>query len=659
MTTRGRGDAGTRGSEKRSTLNVQLSAFNWRLGLAILSLVCCLWSAVSADWKSDERMIASVTLPRGEITLSDLCAEMGAQTSSEFYVDRRHGDDKIAWEADETKLKTAMAVIESTTGLQWRMVGDMFFLSRDADGVAITHWNERYAEAKKAALAGVARKQVKAWVNRTMPFPAKFDLAWELTPLQREQLAYQQSLLLFTMTPPQLNWLTSFLKKKGFAAEEGRTIVDQLATTLPEIPVKSNAAMLIHGPSGDFLVEMPLAGDTPEEAPTPRPAKIEPEPAEQQEAKRIGFQQDDFRGLWITEPDTRSLRTLLAKARMKGFSALFFPAFESGHALYGSASFAQYKKGSDPLKEACKIASDLGIGVHAVIESTLWGDADHPAPEAAANRLLQDANLLGRTYGDEERWQAAELKALSEGNGGSSDEEKKVYLCPASSQLPRLLKTAAQEIAAAYPVAGLCLDGVDYAHSKPFVLAGENLAPPFGYTLEVRREMIRINQIDPIDVDPQSVRTEGDAEALALWDKFRRGRLTGLVNEVASAFKTQLPDAKFSARLDMTSDAGSPVHWSKVFGLDALIPSMGIKKLSGADTFTCSKEDEDAVASLHRAVLKNAAVLPAVVGLDSDVLVDQVSALGDAVKAVRGNGLQGFILQGDSKTLSSALDMLE
>jgi len=52
-------------------------------------------------------------------------------------------------------------------------------------------------------------------------------------------------------------------------------------------------------------------------------------------------------------------------------------------------------------------------------------------------------------------------------------------------------------------------------------------------------------------------------------------------------------------------------------------------------------------------------VLPAVTGLDSDSLVDQVSALGGAVKAVGDNGLKGFILEGDAKTLSMALDLIE
>ena len=648
------------GRLQRSTFNVQLPTFKWRVGLALLSLVCCLQSVVySADWKSDERMIASVTLPRGEITLKDLCQEMGAQTSSEFYVDRRHADDKIAWQAGETVLKTAMAAIESTTGLQWRMVGDMFFLSRDANGVAVTNWNARYAEAKKAALAGVARKQVKEWVHRTMPFPARVDSAWELTPLQREQLAYQQSLLIFTMTPPQLNWLNSALRKKNFATEEGESIIQQLQATAPEMSVRSNAGMLVHGPSGDFLVEMALTGDKPDETPAPKPVKVEPQTPDGQDGKTANFKQEDFRGLWLTEPNIQALPTMLAKARIKGFSALFFPAFISGHAAYKSAGFPAYKQGSDQLKEAIGIASEMGFGVHAVIDGTLWGDDQHPAPQEATNRVLQDCNLLGRTYGEEEKWQRTELKALSEGNGSSTDEEKKVYLCPASSQLPRLLRSVAQEIAANYSVAGLCLDGADYAHSRPFVLAGENLAPPFGYTLEVRRDVIRVHQIDPVDVDPQSVRTEGDAEALALWDKFRRGKLTGLVNEVATAFKTRLPDALFSATLDMTSDAASPAHWSKIFGLDMLIPSMAIKRPAGADEYAYSKDDESAVASLHRAVLQSAAVLPAVTGLDSDSLVDQVSALGDAVKAVGDNGLKGFILEGDAKTLSSALDVIE
>jgi len=636
-------------------------------GLFILLAAVC----ADADWAADERMAALVSLPQKTATLEDVCAQLRREAPAEFYVDRRHADTKIALHIGEVNLKTAMAVIEAVSGLEWRMVGDLFFLSVDARGAAVTRWHERYAEARKAHLAGIAERRAKEWLNYAMPFPPRFDPPWMLTPLQSEQLAYQQSLLLFTMTPPQFDWLDAALTEREYPAAEGRTIIDRLAEESPEIPLKINVAMAIHAPSGEFLIEMPLSRlsqDTSHEEMRPKPAKVEPPPSDstKEEPKKTNLK-DEMKGLWVTGGDFRELPGLLKKAKARGIDNLFLPVLECGHTIYPSKRFprdAKYRN-SDVLKDAIKAAGGLGIKVHAVLDATLWADAAHPLSTIANYPLVQERNLLGRSYGEQERWQRLELALLESYTppaappaGKPTPEEKKVYLCPASSQAPRLLRLAAEEIAENYEIAGICLDGADYPRSTPFVLAGEDLAPPFGYTMEVRREMIRAHQIDPIDMDAHALRTEADMEAFALWDKFRRGKLTGLVSEVCAAFGPACPNGICSATLDMASDGPSPVHWSKIKGLDALMPFIEIQKSAEEEPFTYSKEEADAVTLLQRAVLKSSAVVPAITGLGPDSLAERAAALSELVKLAKDSGLKGYILSGDTKTLASALDAL-
>lgn len=632
--------------------------------LVLLGVVCCLRSAYSADWTSDERLIASVKLPQKSMTITDFCAELGLQTSSEFYVDRREGDRKIAWFAGDVKLKTALSTVEAVTGLKWRMVGDMFFLCRESQGAAIIKWNERYAEAKKIQLAGIERKRVKDWVNTSMPFPAKYDLPWQLTPLQREQLAFSKSLLFYTMTPPQLNWLDAAFTRLGYEPTDGQTTIDQAVSVTMDAPVKFNAGMIIHSPGGDYLIEMPLSAQ--EEAPKQdeaKPAKVAPDTADSagDVAKKLVLK-DPVKGLWLTDDDLAELPKLAKKAKSKGFNTIYIPTLRSGHTIYPSKQLPQdgKLKGADVLRDAIKTASGAGMKVYAVLDATLWGDADHPVPPAANYQPLYERNLLGRTFAEQDKWQQAELKAMQPDAPAENQapEEKRVYMCPASSRLPRLLASVAEEIAGKYDVAGICLDGVDYVKAKPFMVGGEDIAPPYGYTLEVRREMIRLNQVDPIDVDSTSVHNEGDAEAFALFDKFRRGHLTGLLTEVSTVFKAKKAGGIFSATMSLSSDTQSPAHWSKIAGLDVILPLAEIRSTTDPLVFSFTKDESEAVVALHRAALKNAAVVPVVVGLSEGSVVEQMAAVSDVVKAVKDSSLKGYILQGDAKVLSSALDML-
>lgn len=681
----------------------------WNLKFEIRTkwLVCALLALSSvvfaADWASDERMVLSVKIPEKSWTLKDLCAEFGKQTSSEFYVDRRDGDMTVAWYAGDLKLKPAMTAIEITTGRKWRMVGDMFYLSRDPQGAAVTRWNARYAEAKKIQLAGLERKLVKDWVYTSMPFPARYDVPWALTPLQREQVAYNRALLFYTMTPFQLNWLNSALVGLGYDQSYGLPAVEQAAYASPSTPVvvdnrmvinegypamvqviralayapvTFNAAMIIRDQNGSYLIEMPLSSPVEEPAETePKPetaiiaaaptsadatveADAAPADADITAVKKISLK-TTVKGLWLTDLDISSFGALVSKAKAKGFDTIFLPVLRNGRTIYPSKVFPDDSgaQDSDALRSALKIADDAGMKVHAVLETTLWGDAANPPPASTRYPALYARNLLGRTFAEQSKWQQSEMKTLKPDETTTAD--TRIFLCPASSRLPGLLASLAEEIAVNYDVAGICLDDVDYPKPEPFMLGGEDLSPGYGYNAEVRRDMIRLNQIDPIDVDPQSVRSDQDSSAFALWDIFRRGHLTGLLNEVSAAYKKKNADGIFSATVNLGSADQSPATWSRLTGLDAIIPLVEIRAPKTGTDYTLEKADSDAVRDLHRAVIRHAAVVPAVIGLPSQSVSDAMPAVADALKMVHDGGLRGYILRGDPATLSIVLDLVQ
>ncbi len=672
-------------------------------GLWLVFILLTLSSAVfAADWTSDERMVLSVNIPEKSWTLKDLCAELGKQTSSEFYVDRRDGDMTVAWYAGDLKLKPALSAIETVTNRKWRMVGDMFFLSRDPQGAAVSRWIARYAEAKKVELAGLQRKRIRDWVYTSMPFPAKYDAPWALTPLQREQVAYNRSLFFYTMTPFQLNWLNSALIGLGYDQSYGVPAVDQAVYASPSTqvvvdnrmvinegypamekvisalayaPVTFNAAMIIRDQSGNYLIEMPLSSTVEEPAVTelkPETAVIAAAPTSagaDAEADTTPVEPDTgtvkkialkttVKALWLTDLDIDNFGALVSKAKAKGFDTIFLPVLRNGRTLYPSKVFPDESgvQDSDALRSALKIADAAGMKVQAVLETTLWGDADNPPPASTRYPALYARNLLGRTFAEQSKWQQAEMKILKPDETSVAD--TRVFLCPASSRLPGLLAALAEEIATNYDVAGICLDEVDYAKPEPLILGGEDLSPSYGYNVEVRRDMIRLNQVDPIDVDPQSVRSDTDSSAFALWDIFRRGHLTGLLSDVSAAYKKKNADGIFSVTVNLGSADQSPVAWSKLAGLDAIIPLAGVRAPQTGTNYTLEKTDSAAVLDLHRAVIRHAAVVPAVIGLPPDAVSDAMPAVSDALKMVKDGGLRGYILRGDPDTLSSVLDNL-
>lgn len=640
-----------------------------RLKCALLTVVVAFSVACAAfaqsDWQNDERVTKRIALPQKTMSLEDLCAELSKQTGVEFYVDRRHKDSRVALYVGASSLRRVMLLVESVTGMQWRTVGDMFFLSRDRDGVAVVRWKDRYRSAKEAHLAGVTEKEAREWLSSAMPFPPRVDPEWQLTPIQMEQIAYNRSLLVFTMTPPQLRWLNMVLPNHGFQSDGLQPPVERLLWESPEIPVEMTSAMIIHSQDGEYLVEMPLTKreEKVSENEQAKPETLDSATAAPQAKKtKSSSSKSDLTGLWITGGDTKDLPALLRKAKAKGFGSIFVPVLQNGHTIYPSNKLPRDErtKTSDMLLALIKAADVAGMKLHAVIDATQWGDKDHPVPRAANYTIAFDRNLLGRTYAEQEKWQHEEGERLKieDARLASDDTEHIVRLCPASSLVSRLLRDVAQEIAQ-YPVAGLCVHGVDYARSTPFVLNGEDLSPPFGYTLEVRREMIRLHQIDPIDMDASSIRTPEDSEAWAIWDMFRRGRLTGLITEVCSTFKAKRPDAMCSATLDLTSDGPSPAHWAAVKELNALIPLVSAQKSSEAQTTSIPRETTDAIAGLHRAVLKDASVVPAVVGLSSGSASEDAGTVKAFVKFAGETGLTGYILQGDTDTLSAALDALD
>lgn len=640
--------------------------------LLVISAGCALAQTERAgelNWAADERMIASVTIPPKVMPLKELCSVLSKQTSSEFYVDQRLEETKIVVHIGETRLKSIMNMVEAITGFQWRLVDDVFFLTRDARGSAVMAWKERYLEAKKAQEAGNLEADVRRWLNMTMPFLPSVDPAWQLTPLQQEQIAYQQAISLLTLTPAQVDWLNAALRAAGFKTSEVMTPVDQLAVDLREIPVKLNAAMIIRSKSGDFLIEKPLMPIVPKAVP-PAPSKVGTikidEVRDKGEEKKIAIK-DKLQGLWITDVDLDGLDGVVRLAKTQGFDTIFIPIFKAGQPIYPSKISTQDKKyaGDDPLNKAIALAHGQGLKLIGVLDVTLWGDAEHPAPQVIASHpSIQDCNLLGRRYAEQEVWQNAEMQNLKPNSADvitvaeTKIPGKEVYICPASSQAARLLKSLLAELSLNYELDGICLDRVDYAHSKPFIVAGQDLTPPFGYTVEVRKEMIRLHHIDPIDVDLWGARTDADMQALALWDKFRRGKLIGLLTELSKQFKMDNPNSIFAVTVDLASDSQSPVHWAEIPRVDALIPKLTLAKSESEGTYVYSQSEAEAIVSLNRASLKAAAVIPAAGEFGAERLAEQITALSRVVKLAKDENLRGYILVGDVSGLRAALEAI-
>ncbi len=604
------------------------------------------------DWRADPLMIANVSLSARSIALKDVCRRLERQTSAEFFADRRFADVATTIQISSTKLETVMTCIEEITGLQWRLVDDMFFLTEDARGTAVVRWKERYQEARKSELAATTETGVQQWLYDTMPFPPAFDPEWELTPLQREQIAYGNTLSVFTMTPPQIAWLNQALRAGGFRTTAGAP-TDILVRESPDLAVRLSAAMVIDSPQGPFVVEKPLTIPAPKPAePTPaKPVKIDTPTSQAEETPKKSALKGNLEGIWLTGGESGDLTTLLRTAKDRQFNNLFVPVLSAGQTIYPSKVLHpdETPSGPDRLKQIIGAAGKLGMKVHAVLDTTLWGDSTHPAPQAARYSIVQDRNLLDRSFSEQEKWQRAELNTLKPDVGEETPPlpptEESVYLCPASSQTSRLVKAIAREIASNYAVAGICLDRLEYPQGEPFVVNGRDMSIPFGYTIEVRKEMIRANQLDPIDLDPQSIRTPSDLEAQAAWDKFRRGKLTGLITDVSAEFKAVRPEGICSVSLDLASDAQSPGHWAQIADLDALLPAIDLAA-------TGKQSDFQATNALYAALSKYAAIVPVIRGSDMEGFIDLASAL----KPPKPD--RGWILSGDSSELVKTLEGL-
>ena len=581
--------------------------------LALASLPSNADRKAELDWRSDPMMISLVTISGKSISLREICAQLDRQTSAEFNVDRRFAESAISIQASAARLETVMTCVEEVTGLQWRLVDDIFFLTKDARGTAVARWEERYGEARKTEIARTVKTAVSEWLYDTMPFPPSFDPEWELTPLQREQIAYDGALTVATMTRSQLEWLNSALLSKGFKPRETWIPSNLLVTQAPRLGISMTAAMVIDSPSGRFMVESPLTAVPTEPDDDPTTPEMEPRTVTVNvgEPTKEASLPDHLYGIWLTDEKPGDLTALFETAKERNFENVFVPVIRRGQAIYPSRVLTIGEPGSgdeDRLAALIRRADEHGIKVHAVVDATLWGDASHPPPPPARFRASEDRNLLDRTYAEQSKWQQSASAELGPSNTAPESPETEVYLCPASSQTARLLRSVVREIASKYDIAGVCLDRVEYARSGPFVVNGRDMSVPFGYTVEVRKEMIRAHQVDPIDVDSEGARSPEDLEAQAIWDRFRRGKLTGLIGETGTALKAIKPDAVFSVTLDFDSDAQSPGRWAQLPGVGAVLPEV---RLGATDLgHVAEHPDVQSVNALYAAASKYAAVVP-------------------------------------------------
>lgn len=215
---------------------------------------------------------------------------------------------------------------------------------------------------------------------------------------------------------------------------------------------------------------------------------------------------EELRGVWArhqADPSWQAMADALAAARFN----VVFPYVASGAAAYYPSSVlprAADCSGRDALSEILDACHRRGLKVHA----RLLGLSCLFATEGTYKALASSGRLMLRASGTPLRW-----------------------LCPSSPENRRQLISAAEEIAAKYPVDGLQLDYFRYPGYE-------------GCYCGRCRKAFEGFLGRQVQTWPEGVR---DGPAAGPFREFRRRQLTALLGEIRSAVRRARPDMPISA----------------------------------------------------------------------------------------------------------------
>lgn len=236
------------------------------------------------------------------------------------------------------------------------------------------------------------------------------------------------------------------------------------------------------------------------------------------------------RGLWVVRHalrDAASIDQVIALAREVGADTLFVQVNGRMEAYYESALLPKATNvapGFDPLAHVLARAREAGLQVHAWINAFTAGmltevpaSADHVL-NRRPDWVTVDRN--GRSLWDYS-WQEAQALVPAR------------MLDPGVPEVQRFVVNVVLEVADKYAVDGIHLDYVRYPSRR------------FGYHPESVRRFAERHGFDPMELEqnaPAFAAANGRDELLrrlALWDDWRRGQVTQLVETLASELRSR------------------------------------------------------------------------------------------------------------------------
>lgn len=341
-------------------------------------------------------------------------------------------------------------------------------------------------------------------------------------------------------------------------------------------------------------------------------------------------QLDDLRGVYVVrhvlrKPET--IDTAIAKAVEVGANALFVQVNGRAEAYYSSdvvVGAPDVIPGFDPLAYVLQQARQHNLRVHAWINAYTAGmlieEPSDPGHVLRRNPQWVTVDRTGRSLWDY-AWQEAQVHVPAR------------MLDPGLPQVEDFVVAAVLDVAQNYAVDGIHLDYVRYPSTR------------FGFHPESAARFEAIHGFDPlalIQEAPTFVARHGRPEferRVALWDDWRRQRVTDLVARVRGQLRDVGRDVVFSVAVD--PDRAEAVserlqdwpRWVEEGLVDAVVP------------MAYSPDGAIVVARIAEAVKRTKTGDVRVYGaLGAYMVVDAPAVLEEQIKGAMSTGASGTIM---------------
>ncbi len=278
----------------------------------------------------------------------------------------------------------------------------------------------------------------------------------------------------------------------------------------------------------------------------------------------LPYIEDEFKGVWVrpVERNVYEIRKTLDKIKKTGINEVFLETYFHGYTIYPSNVMKNYGLTVqnpkflmfDPLKVYIDEAHKRGMKIHCWFEAFYVGNA---SPAQNQKSIL----AVYPSWGNKNlaNYKAVYVKHPTEHNG--------YFLDPANPEVIAFLTDIIGEICSKYNIDGLNLDYTRYPTSQKSNVSNYRFSN-WGYTDVARKEFMGLYEVDPVEIEPDSV----------LWKKWCEYRQEKLFEFVKTA-KTKIKDGiLFSAVIFPNYDICLETKqqdwskWSREGLIDAVTP---------------------------------------------------------------------------------------